>query len=120
MLSINSPIAQIQNGRLILHKIIVKDFKSYCGVHTIGPFHNSFTSIVGPNGSGKSNIIDALMFVLGYRAKRMRQTKLTELIHYSEKSPDCDSTTVTLCFVQVNEQGEILSNSDTGLTVSRT
>ena len=120
MLSINPSTAQNQNGRLILHKIIVKDFKSYYGTHTIGPFHHSFTSVVGPNGSGKSNIIDALMFVLGYRARRMRQAKLTELIHFSEKSPDCDSTTVTLCFEQVDEQGQLFPNNGTGLTISRT
>ena len=29
----------------------------------------SFSSIVGPNGSGKSNMIDAILFVFGYRIK---------------------------------------------------
>ena len=43
----------------------------------------SFSSIVGPNGSGKSNTIDALLFVFGYRATKMRQGKLSELIHNS-------------------------------------
>src|SRR5258705_4508884 len=43
----------------------------------------SFSSIVGPNGSGKSNTIDALLFVFGYRANKMRQGKLSELIHNS-------------------------------------
>jgi structural maintenance of chromosome 4 len=36
----------------------------------------SFSSIVGPNGSGKSNTIDALLFVFGYRASKMRQGKV--------------------------------------------
>jgi len=43
----------------------------------------SFSAIVGPNGSGKSNTIDALLFVFGYRASKMRQGKLSELIHNS-------------------------------------
>ncbi|KAI5150878.1 structural maintenance of chromosome 1 [Enteropsectra breve] len=44
-----------------LVKIELKNFKSYKGSYTIGPFHR-FTSIIGPNGSGKSNILDAVMF----------------------------------------------------------
>jgi structural maintenance of chromosome 4 len=28
--------------------------------------------VVGPNGSGKSNVIDALLFVFGKRAKQAR------------------------------------------------
>ncbi|CAI2191714.1 14478_t:CDS:2, partial [Funneliformis geosporum] len=47
------------------------------------PFHKSFSAIVGPNGSEKSNVIDALLFVSGYRANKMRQGKLSELIHSS-------------------------------------
>ena len=42
----------------------------------IGPFHKSFTSIVGPNGSGKSNVIDALLFVFGKRASKLRLKKV--------------------------------------------
>ena len=32
----------------------------------------SFSSVVGPNGSGKSNVIDAMLFVFGKRAKQVR------------------------------------------------
>jgi chromosome segregation ATPase len=42
----------------------------------------SFSSVVGPNGSGKSNVIDALLFVFGKRAKQARieaQAALTGL-----------------------------------------
>ena len=42
----------------------------------IGPFHKNFTSIVGPNGSGKSNVIDALLFVFGKRASKLRLKKV--------------------------------------------
>lgn len=31
-----------------------------------------FSSVVGPNGSGKSNVIDAMLFVFGKRAKQVR------------------------------------------------
>lgn len=37
-----------------------------------------FSSVVGPNGSGKSNVIDALLFVFGRRAKAIRQGKVLE------------------------------------------
>lgn len=32
----------------------------------------SFSAVVGPNGSGKSNVIDAMLFVFGRRAKQVR------------------------------------------------
>lgn len=49
----------------------------------IGPFHKCFSSVVGPNGSGKSNVIDALLFVFGKRAKQLRLNRVSELIHKS-------------------------------------
>lgn len=33
----------------------------------------SFSAVVGPNGSGKSNVIDAMLFVFGRRAKQASQ-----------------------------------------------
>lgn len=33
-----------------------------------------FSSVVGPNGSGKSNVIDAMLFVFGKRAKQVIET----------------------------------------------
>jgi AAA15 family ATPase/GTPase len=32
-----------------------------------------FSSVVGPNGSGKSNVIDAMLFVFGKKAKQVRK-----------------------------------------------
>lgn len=58
----------------------------------------SFSSIVGPNGSGKSNTIDALLFVFGYRASKMRQGKVSELIHVSARYPDLEECTVEIHF----------------------
>ncbi|KAG0147827.1 hypothetical protein CROQUDRAFT_655607 [Cronartium quercuum f. sp. fusiforme G11] len=73
--------------RLVIHQIVLNNFKSYAGRQVIGPFHKSFSAIVGPNGSGKSNTIDALLFVFGFKATKMRQGKLSELIHNSSASP---------------------------------
>ncbi|GLB43651.1 putative SMC proteins Flexible Hinge domain containing protein [Lyophyllum shimeji] len=84
--------------RLVIHKMALVNFKSYAGRQEIGPFHKSFSSIVGPNGSGKSNTIDALLFVFGYRASKMRQGKLSELIHNSARYPDLDECSVEVHF----------------------
>jgi len=63
----------------------LENFKSYFGVQTIGPYHKRFSSVVGPNGSGKSNVIDAMLFVFGKRAKQLRLSKVSELIHKSSQ-----------------------------------
>jgi structural maintenance of chromosome 1 len=63
-----------------LHYVEVKDFKSYKGVHKIGPFKR-FTAVIGPNGAGKSNLMDAISFVLGERTQSLRVRSLKELIH---------------------------------------
>ena len=39
---------------------------------------------MGPNGSGKSNNIDAMLFVFGKKAKKLRLNKISELIHSSD------------------------------------
>src|SRR5690349_14899175 len=70
--------------------MVLENFKSYAGEREIGPFHKKFSSIVGPNGSGKSNVIDALLFVFGKRAKKLRLNKVSELIHNSENHKNLD------------------------------
>ena len=69
--------------RLIISQIVNTNFKSYEGRKVVGPFHKAFTSIIGPNGSGKSNVIDSMLFVFGYRAQKIRNKKLSGLIHQS-------------------------------------
>jgi structural maintenance of chromosome 4 len=64
-------------SRLIIHKMVLENFKSYAGAQEIGPFEKCFSAVVGPNGSGKSNVIDAMLFVFGKRAKQMRQAKVS-------------------------------------------
>ncbi|KAF8910222.1 hypothetical protein CPB84DRAFT_1764970 [Gymnopilus junonius] len=60
-------------ARLVIHKMAL-DVKRL--VH----FHKSFSAI--------SNTIDALLFVFGFRASKMRQGKISELIHNSANYPD--------------------------------
>ncbi|KAH9980780.1 RecF/RecN/SMC protein [Russula compacta] len=88
-------------SRLVIHKLVLVNFKSYAGRQEIGPFHKSFSAIVGPNGSGKSNTIDALLFVFGYRASKMRQGKLSELIHNSAQHPDLQECSVEVHFREI-------------------
>jgi structural maintenance of chromosome 4 len=102
--------------RLVIHKLVLVNFKSYAGRQEIGPFHKvgnlpchgskpnylqSFSAIVGPNGSGKSNTIDALLFVFGYRASKMRQGKLSELIHNSAQHPHLQECSVEVHFREI-------------------
>ncbi|OAF66263.1 hypothetical protein A3Q56_06011, partial [Intoshia linei] len=91
--------------RLIINRIVNVNFKSYAGTKILGPFHKYFTAIVGPNGSGKSNIIDAMLFVFGFRAKTIRSNKLTNLIHNSAEYPDLDFATVCINFQKIIDTG---------------
>ncbi|KAM0265601.1 hypothetical protein ACHAQJ_000033 [Trichoderma viride] len=76
--------------RIVITHLILNNFKSYAGRQEVGPFHASFSSVVGPNGSGKSNVIDSLLFVFGFRASKMRQGKISALIHNSAQYPNLD------------------------------
>lgn len=89
--------------RLMITKMVLENFKSYAGVQNIGPFHKRFSSIVGPNGSGKSNVIDALLFVFGKRAKQLRLNKVSELIHKSSGFPNLDYANVEVHFQLIND-----------------
>lgn len=74
------------------------NFKSYKGKHKIGPFCDKFTAIVGPNGCGKSNLLDAILFGLGYTAKKLRHTNLKDTIYKGESEME-----VRLLFQNKNE-----------------
>lgn len=107
--------------RLVIDRLILTNFKSYAGQQIIGPFHTSFSAVVGPNGSGKSNVIDAMLFVFGFRANKMRQGKLSELIHNSEAAPNLESCSVDIHFVHVtdNLDGSTTVKEGSELVVSR-
>ena len=51
-----------------------------------------FSAVVGPNGSGKSNVIDAMLFVFGKRAKQvllLPPVQIFSLIKRAKKYKDC-------------------------------
>lgn len=88
-------------ARTVIKSLVLTNFKSYAGRQEVGPFHASFSSVVGPNGSGKSNVIDSLLFVFGFRASKMRQGKISALIHNSAAFPDLDHCEVEVHFQEV-------------------
>ena len=92
--------------RLMITKMILENFKSYAGAQEIGPFHKRFSSVVGPNGSGKSNVIDALLFVFGKRAKQLRLNKVAELIHKSSGFPNLEYAKVSVHFQLIYDDEE--------------
>ncbi|KAJ2639275.1 Structural maintenance of chromosomes protein 4, partial [Coemansia sp. RSA 1694] len=109
--------------RLIITQMVLENFKSYAGRQVIGPFHRSFSAIVGPNGSGKSNVIDALLFVFGYRANKIRQGKLSELIHSSKNGGQLSQCSVSVHFKEVVDSADGSSSADvegSELVVTRT
>ena len=96
-------------SRIVLTHLILNNFKSYAGTQEVGPFHASFSSVVGPNGSGKSNVIDSLLFVFGFRASKMRQGKISALIHNSAQHPNLEFCEVSVHFQEVMD---LVSRSD--------
>lgn len=91
-------------SRIVLRSLVLNNFKSYAGKQEVGPFHASFSSVVGPNGSGKSNVIDSLLFVFGFRASKMRQGKISALIHHSAQHPNLEFCEVAVHFQEVIDQ----------------
>lgn len=87
--------------RLVISKMVMENFKSYAGEQMVGPFHQCFSSVVGPNGSGKSNVIDALLFVFGRKASKIRQKSVVELIHNSESHKDLQYCKVSVYFQDI-------------------
>jgi structural maintenance of chromosome 4 len=88
-------------SRLMITHMVLENFKSYAGEQEIGPFHKRFSSVVGPNGSGKSNVIDALLFVFGKKAKQLRLNKVSELIHKSSGFPNLEYARVAVHFQRI-------------------
>jgi len=107
-----------------------------------------FSAVVGPNGSGKSNVIDAMLFVFGKRAKQMRQSKVfvfltlrlrthslsfrlpspafapqvSQLIHSSKDFPSLElaSVTVHFSFIQDGEGEDFTVIEGSEFTIKRT
>ncbi|KAK5646128.1 hypothetical protein RI129_004592 [Pyrocoelia pectoralis] len=109
-------LANNTGPRLVITDISNYFFKSYAGTQVLGPFHKCFNAIVGPNGSGKSNVIDAMLFVFGYRATRIRCKKISVLLHNSEHYANVQSCTVSVRFAEIidkaGEDFEIVQGSE--------
>ncbi|KAL0027544.1 hypothetical protein WJX77_009918 [Trebouxia sp. C0004] len=114
--------AQEAEPRLMISQMVLENFKSYAGAQHVGPFHKSFTSVVGPNGSGKSNVIDAMLFVFGKRAKQLRLNKVSELIHNSTNHKNLLMARVCVHFQEILDTGDetFEVNPESHFTVSRT
>lgn len=127
--------------RLVIREMVLENFKSYAGAQRVGPFHKvspcvssrtrtsleqntsnisltvvtnslqSFSSVVGPNGSGKSNVIDAMLFVFGKRAKQLRLNKVSELIHNSTHHRDLEMAKVSVYFQEIIDVVSLISFS---------
>ena len=84
----------------------------------IGLYHHCFSAVVGPNGSGKSNVIDAMLFVFGKRAKQLRLNKVSELIH---QHGNANSARVSVYFQEIVDttDGEFDIIPNTEVVVSR-
>ncbi|GMF34712.1 unnamed protein product [Phytophthora lilii] len=102
----STPAKPPPSKRLMITKMQLENFKSYAGKVEIGPFHKCFSAVVGPNGSGKSNVIDALLFVFGKRASKLRLKKVSELVHRSAGFPDLDMATVSVFFQEIVDTDE--------------
>ena len=108
-------------SRMVIRQLVMTNFKSYSGRQVVGPFHASFSAVVGPNGSGKSNVIDSMLFVFGFRASKMRQGKISSLIHNSAQHQDLDHCEVEVHFQEIIDLpgGKHEVVPDTQLVVSR-
>ena len=118
------PIVEEPSGpksRMVIRQLVMTNFKSYAGRQVVGPFHASFSAVVGPNGSGKSNVIDSLLFVFGFRASKMRQGKISALIHNSAQHANLDYCEVEVHFQEIIDYpgGKYEAIPDSEMVVSR-
>ena len=93
-------------------------------VSSLAEFHvrfwcvQSFSAVVGPNGSGKSNVIDAMLFVFGKRAKQVRKSCLFKKKHTAvvyvdalEHICSCNLFIFHLKQMLLNKVAELIHNS---------
>jgi chromosome segregation ATPase len=63
---------------MMIEELQLINFKSFKRATIVIP--KGLIAITGPNGSGKSNIVDAIAFLMGWRAKRLRASRLEHLV----------------------------------------
>ena len=64
-----------------IDRLILQGFKSF-GDRTALDFSRGVYGIVGPNGSGKSNLVEALRWAVGARAKELRGEEALSLLFH--------------------------------------
>ncbi len=84
----------------LIESIRINNFKSFKRANIVFP--KGFVAITGPNGSGKSNILEAIAFVMGWRAKRLRAANLSHLVRRGSST-----ASVTLVLRNGNKRVEI-------------
>ena len=97
--------APAPNALMRLSTVHLKDYKSYRGSVTVGPFSPNLTTIVGPNGAGKSTVIDGILFALGASATEGSSVAINHA---------CDSDECSVAVVLVGDGA-----SPTSLTIQR-
>ena len=91
---------------MYIKELEVDNFKSFANDMTI-PFLKGFTTIAGPNGSGKSNIIDSILFALGFAsARNLRMEQVSEFISTHTKK---NEAFVKVIFAPENNEEEQIS-----------
>lgn len=63
---------------VLIEELQLANFKSFRRATIVIP--RGLVAITGPNGSGKSNILDAIAFLMGWRARRLRASRLEHLV----------------------------------------
>jgi len=64
-----------------IERLILQGFKSF-GERASLEFNSGICGIVGPNGSGKSNLVEALRWVVGARARELRGEEAQSLLFH--------------------------------------
>jgi len=57
-------------------------------------------------------VVDSLLFVFGYRASKMRQAKVSDLIHSSHGHEELDSCSVEVHFREILDQASTVMGKD--------
>ena len=75
------PIVERKAPLLILKRVELQGFKSFCDRSEMRFTGSGVAAVVGPNGCGKSNLSDAISWVLGEQsAKSLRGTRMEDVI----------------------------------------
>ncbi|CAL2035685.1 unnamed protein product [Caenorhabditis brenneri] len=101
-------IESTKDTRMVISFIKVENFKSFRGVHEIGPLHKNMNVIAGANGSGKSNVIEAVLFCFGAQEGSARCKNLVESIHKTDGCEREERCAVEVTFHRIKDEVSFL------------